>query len=149
MKRTLEEVNLALTQLHKVLIAVVKKAYEDKHGPVGNPYALLGLLTGHPFFAWLRPVSGLMASIDELVELKSSFTEDETGAVGAEVNALFASHPDMPTEFNRNYLQALQDEPTLVMAHSRLKKALAGLPSSSDRTLAEVLAAARKAKKKG
>ncbi|MCC6573632.1 MAG: hypothetical protein IT462_07565 [Planctomycetes bacterium] len=147
MKRTLEEVLAALMQLHQVLIAVVKKDYEAKYGPVGNPYALLGLLTSHPDFAWLRPMSGLMADLDELIEKKKSFSEDETGAVGAGINALFASHPDVPTEFNVKYLQALQDEPSLVMAHSRVKTALAKLPVSSDKTLAEVLAAARKGKR--
>lgn len=148
-KRTLEEVLAALLQLHKALIEVVRRDYEKSHGKVAGPYALLGLLTGDPFFAWLRPMSGLMADLDELLDLRQSFTEDQTGAIGAEVGALFASHPDLPTEFNRRYLQALQDEPALVMAHSRLKTALGKLPASSDKTLAEVLAQARADRKKG
>lgn len=138
----------ALMQLHRSLIDVSRGEYEQRHGRIGNPYQLLGLLTGDPFFAWLRPVSQLMAALDELIELKSAFSEDETGAVGAEVGALFASHPDVPTEFNRKYLQALQDEPALVMAHSRLKRALAKLPASSDKTLPEVLESARDRRKR-
>jgi hypothetical protein len=97
-----------------------------------------GRLTGAEFLqiasqsfrlAWLRPLSELIAAIDEAQEADEAEPAAEAPDVlVARVRALVAP-PDPGTPFGRRYLAMLQVSPAVVMAHSGLVGALPPEPA--------------------
>lgn len=124
-----EQISSTLLDLHKVLIDYVRTGYERERGHVGSPFELLRLLTSDPYFDWLRPLSRLLADIDELLEKSEPLSEAEAGAVKNEVRSLLEADAEVPTTFTQKYLVALQDAPAVVLAHAKASKALSDLPS--------------------
>ena len=92
-----------------------------------------GRLTGAEFLqiasqsfrlAWLRPLSELIAAIDEALDADGTEPAAETPeALVARVRALVAP-PDAGTPFGRRYLALLQVSPDVVMAHGALVQTL-------------------------
>ena len=58
----------ALLRLHKALLDDERVSYERVHGRIPSNGAFLQLVLGDAWFAWLRPLSQLMAKLDELGE---------------------------------------------------------------------------------
>jgi len=118
----LADVAQALIPLHKSLIDVTRAEYERDHGRVPGPGMLFQLLVQDPFFAWLRPMSGLMAQIDEILDDEEKFASAREGELRERVEVLIVegSHP-----FAARYLEILQVEPDVVLHHAALRKALA------------------------
>jgi len=126
-RKRLDEVSHALRPLHKALVDLVQADYEKRQGrPVGGPVQLFQLLTQDPFFLWLHPMSALMAEIDELYDQKEPIAPDAVAAVRATLEALIADRGQEPSpdSFISRYLEILQNEPAVVMAHARVRKAL-------------------------
>src|SRR5258706_11623383 len=117
----LDEVAEALRPLHKSLLDVVRLEYEREHGRIAHTGALFDLVTRDPFFAWLRPMSGLMAHIDELLDEPEPLPPARVRSLRARVEAL-VTEGDHP--FAVRYLEILQSEPDVVMAHAQLRRAL-------------------------
>jgi hypothetical protein len=142
----LEHLSTALLDLHKVLIDYVRAGYEREKGSVGGPFELLRLLTSDAYFDWLRPLSRLLADIDELMEKSAPLSEAEAGAVKAEVRSLLEADADLPTTFTQKYLLALQEEPAVVLAHAKATQTLAALPTCRpcSPTISEILTVERK-----
>ena len=120
-REQLRALNIRVIRLHKVLLDRQHRAYERLHGPV-MPTQLLQLLLHDEQFAWLRPLSGLMARIDEALD-----DDSETSRAGVErlirdVQALLRS--DREGAFETRYRDALQESPEVVMAHADVVKAL-------------------------
>ncbi len=114
----------ALRPLHKSLMDVTRAEYEREHGPVPGPGVLFQLVVRDPAFAWLRPMSGLMAHIDELLDDKKAFDAADAEALRAQVEALIVEG-EHPTA--KRHLEILQIEPDVVLAHAALRRALARL----------------------
>ncbi len=118
----------ALLQLHKALMDTERIGYEQTFGKIQTPYQFLKLLTEDPWFAWFRPVSQLIAAIDETLDAKAPLTAATTESLMARVRTLL-----VPTEggegFSQHYDEALQRDPDVVFAHAavaRLLRAQAG-----------------------
>ena len=113
----LEHLSRALLRLHKALLDDERVSYERVHGRIPSNGAFLQLVLGDAWFAWLRPLSQLMVKLDELAET-------DEASVSAEIVALLASARTLltPTEegegFGRQYHDALQREPDVVLAHA-------------------------------
>ncbi len=60
----------ALLGVHKELLELARIEYERANGRQ-NPAQMWNLLIGDPFFAWLRPLSGAVAQLDELLATES------------------------------------------------------------------------------
>ena len=122
-----DNLSRALLRLHKALLDGERVSYERVHGRIPSNGAFLQLVLGDAWFAWLRPLSQLMAKLDEL-------SEEEDASASAEITALIASVRTLltPTEegegFGRHYHDALQREPNVVLAHAGVR---AMLPQSS------------------
>ncbi len=56
-----------LLQLHKALLDAEKITYEIAHGPIASNMEFFNLVLNHEWFQWLRPLSGLIAEIDEAI----------------------------------------------------------------------------------
>jgi hypothetical protein len=126
-RKRLDELTHALRPLHKTLVELVRADYEKRHGrPIGGPVQLFQLLTQDPFFAWLHPMSALMAEIDELYDQKEPIEPADVDAVRKTLEGLVGDRGQEPSpdSFVSRYLEILQDSPDVVMAHARLRKSL-------------------------
>lgn len=122
-RRHLTELRDALLRLHKALMETERIGYEQTFGKISSPFQFLKLLTEDPWFAWFRPVSQLIAAMDETLDAKKPLT-------AATVNELISQTRLMlvPTEggegFSQHYDEALQRDPEVVFAHAAVAKLL-------------------------
>jgi len=126
-RKRLDEVTHALRPLHKALVDLVQVDYEKHKGQrVAGPVQLFQLLTQDPFFLWLHPMSALMAEIDELYDQKEPIDPEAVAAVRSTLESLVGDRGQEPSpdSFVSRYLEILQNEPNVVMAHARVRKAL-------------------------
>ncbi len=117
------EVRRALLRLHKVLLEAERASYERGRGSVGGSGEFLQLVINDPWFAWLRPISGLIVRIDELLEPAQEATEEEALAALGQAAALVRP-ADGGGEFGRRYREILQRSPDAVLAHAGLSRLL-------------------------
>lgn len=116
------KVREALLNLHKELLHVERKRYEQQVGPVANEFEFFRLATSDPSFAWIGPMTTLIVQIDEKVASKEPITSGEVDGLYAATRSLLASSEDTP--FKAEYTQLLQENPELVMKHSAVMQAL-------------------------
>lgn len=100
----------ALRHFHSALLDFAKGEYEFLHGPVSGPFALYSLVMNDPSFQWLRPLSGIMATLDEVLDAKDTtlsgrHVTDVRGALGL----LFADTDTRFAEFRAGYTRARGD----------------------------------------
>jgi len=125
-----EAMSKALRELHRVLLHVARENYERDHGPIANPAHFLQLLTGDEYFAWLRPLSTLMADIDHIGGLDADSRNEVAKCVRAAVEGLMAPAGLAPAgAFAANYLPLLADQPEVVMAHAQVRQAVRRWPA--------------------
>ena len=116
-RQRLTAVREALLKLHKALLESERTSYEQTFGKIASPYQFLKLLTEDPWFAWLQPVTQLLAAMDEALDAK----EPLTAAIADELISR-ARKMLVPTEggegFSQHYDEALQRDPDVVLAHA-------------------------------
>jgi hypothetical protein len=114
---SLDDVFHALLRLHKALLDDERVSYERVHGRISSNGAFLQLVLNDAWFAWLRPLSQVIAKIDELSEENKPSAREAIPALLVSVQTLL-----MPTEagegFSRQYHDALQRSPDVVLAHA-------------------------------
>lgn len=115
-RAALREVSRALLPVHRRLIDLTKDDYVFAVGPVGAPSQLLELVQSDPFFAWLRPITGLIVEIDEMV--RTDFEPADAARIAARVEELVAEE---------HYLALLQRDTDVAIGHAALRKALTAL----------------------
>jgi hypothetical protein len=117
----LDDLSRALLHLHKALLDDERVSYERVHGRIPSNGAYLQLVLGDAWFAWLRPLSQLMAKLDELGEESSDGLDTVT--LVASIRTLLT-----PTEegegFGKQYYDALQREPDVMLAHAAVRTLL-------------------------
>lgn len=113
----------ALLQLHKTLLASERLSYETSFGRVLAPYDFLHLLTSDPWFAWLAPVTQLLADMDARSDGKDPLTEATVEKMLQQTKVLLT-----PTEtgegFSRQYDEVLQRDPDVLFAHVSLMRVM-------------------------
>ncbi|WP_424951151.1 hypothetical protein [Deinococcus sp.] len=104
----------ALRHFHSALLDVAKSEYEFREGPVGGPFALYSLVMNHQSFQWLRPLSGLMATLDEVTDSKADLSARNVRDVRQALGLLMGG-PDINddgaqfAEFRAGYARASAD----------------------------------------
>jgi len=120
---SLDNVFHALLRLHKALLDDERVAYERVHGRISSNGAFLQLVLNDAWFSWLRPLSQVIAKIDELSEENELSAREAIPVLLDSVRVLL-----MPTEtgegFSRQYHDALQRSPDVVLAHAAARAAL-------------------------
>lgn len=116
----LVELAHALRDLHKSLIEVAQATYEKQYGRVAGPGALLRLLLDDPWFAWLRPMSTLIAALDERSDDEAPLEAAEFAERRAAVEQLLTGEGP----FADAYREVLQREPDVVVEHARVRRLL-------------------------
>ena len=94
--KPLQTVRQPLLDLHRALIEAERKDYEREHGAISAGEFLQKLIS-EPSLEWLKPLTGLVAQLDEVLADK---------------------------KFDQHYREALQRDPDLLVAHGKLVKAL-------------------------
>jgi len=111
----------ALLNLHKALLDSERISYEAAFGQISSPYQFLHLLTTDPWFAWLAPVTHLIAAADEMLDSKEPLTLAGVESLTKEAGSLLVASAE-GEGFSRHYDEALQRSPEVVMAHAAAAK---------------------------
>ncbi len=128
-RQTLDDLHGPLLHLHKNLLEIERKAYEKAHGRV-SANELLKLALNDEQFAWLRELSALIVSAEELLEAEEPVDEDSARSLLTQMRTLLVPSETGET-FAQKYFAALQDEPDAVLAH----RAVTQILSTGDRGL--------------
>jgi hypothetical protein len=118
----LKDLRSNLLHLHKALVDLERKNYEQNHGKVSSNN-FLQLLINNDQFAWLRFLSEMIVEIDEVLDAKEPVGEEQAGAILSNARKLL--NPSTVSEiFDTKYREALQNDPTVVMAHQAVRETL-------------------------
>ena len=113
----------ALLRLHKALLDNERVSYERVHGRISSNGAFLQLVLEDAWFTWLRPLSQVMAKLDELGEADELPDGLDTATLLASIRTLLTPSAE-GTGFGRHYYEALQREPDVVLAHAAVRTLL-------------------------
>jgi len=127
-KAALLEAAAALREVHRTLVQAVRASYEREFGPAGGPGQMLRLLTEHPYFAWLHPMSELIVDLDSLLA-QELLPQGTVAGVRQEIDRLTQAGG---SPFWEKYAPLLQADADVVMAHGRLRRAINALPQSAE-----------------
>jgi hypothetical protein len=128
-KPALLEVAAALREVHRTLVQAVRSGYEREVGPAGGPGQMLRLLTEHPYFAWLHPMSELIVDLDSLLA-QEILPPGTVAGVRQEIDRLTQAGG---SPFWEKYAPLLQSDTDVVMAHGHLRRTINALPEVVDR----------------
>ena len=133
LREHLVEVRRHLMRLHKALIDSERPEYEQRTGPISNMQLLQALLED-PFFAWLRPFSGLISSIDAALSEDEPVTRDQARGFVDQAGALVSGSAEADENAAR-FVQVRQRDPAVLFAqtelHRRIAEALRWLDASA------------------
>ena len=115
-----------LLVLHKKLLDFERHRFEREHGQIETTHQHLQLIMGHPSFAWLRPLSGLIARFDERLAAKEPLSSVEARQLAGEARALTTFDEDR-TEYQQQYQRALEASPDILAVHTDVARSLAPL----------------------
>ena len=121
----MDELARALRHTHSALLEAVKADFEALNGKIGGPFHFFQLVTADPFFQWLRPLSGAMASLDELVDEKRLLQPTEIAGIQDAIHALLAQ--DDPSGFGANFETRVRDSQTLAKHRADVLETLAAI----------------------
>lgn len=124
-RAALRSLSKALLPLHKALIDAAKADYAATGAHISSPSHLFNLLMQDPFFAWLRPITSLIADIDETAT--RDFDEAQIAALAARIGRFFGNEPD--AEFAARYVPLLQRDFDVATGHGVIRQELAKLTS--------------------
>ena len=119
----LTELREAMLLLHKALLESEKVSYEATFGKIASPYQFLKLLTEDPWFAWLSPVTKLIAAMDERLDAKEPLTVAAVDVLVARARTLLVAS-EGGDGFARHFDEALQRTPDVVFAQAAVAKLL-------------------------
>lgn len=125
--RYLKDVRKGLLRLHKALIDAERAVFERDNGPMSNGRFLQALIQD-PFFAWLRPYSGLIVEIDEAFAGPDPLSEPAAREFVERVRALV--EPADAEEAAR-YERVRQRDPGVLLAHVELASRIAAGPGGA------------------
>jgi hypothetical protein len=120
-----------LIHLHKTLLDWERASYERRQGrtPAGE---FLRVVMADPQFAWLRPVSDLIARIDEAIQTEAPDVRTDVASLVGQARTLVA--PDEAgSSYAQKYHTALQQHPDAVLAHRAVTRILQEAPEPRER----------------
>ncbi len=129
-KSRLQQLRDALLRLHKILLESEQSDYEHEVARIESRNQLLGLLINDPRFAWLRQLSSLIVTIDELRDAKEPASAQDADRLIKEARTLLTPLPaEEATGFGSQYYKAMQRDPGVILAHAEIGRVFARLTS--------------------
>ena len=127
-RQRLTDLRNELLQLHKTLLDSETASYDHDIARIRSRGQLLELVLHDPWFAWLHELSELVVLIDEAMDAKEpALTPADAERFLAQARVLVVPAEGVGGEFRRHYLEALQRDPNVVMAHAQAVKLLASM----------------------
>ena len=123
LKEQLNTLRSGLIVLHKALIDSERVEYERSFGTLNSPQEFLKALLNDSWFAWLRPFSAMVVSIDQLLEREGPIQAQEVESLKAKARELLEVREETD-DSRRSYFEALQREPDVILAHAALMRAV-------------------------
>jgi hypothetical protein len=123
-RATLRTVRQALMSLHKLLLDHERARFERENGRIETTHRHLQLVLDHPSFAWLRPLSGLIARFDERLDGKEPLSAVDARQLATDARAL-TTFAEERTEYQQQYHRALEADPDILAAHATVARSLA------------------------
>jgi hypothetical protein len=114
----LRALRVALLPLHKAIVDAERARFERAHGRIETPQRALRLLMEDPWFAWIRPLAGLIIEIDERLATEVPVQAADVEVFTTRARQLLRAEIAGPA-FAENYRRVLQDEADVVVAHGR------------------------------
>ena len=122
-RKRVEQARFALLHVHRALLEAERIRYERQHGRIPNSGTLLQLALNDPWFYWLRPISTLIALLDEWLDEEPPPVDSATRAEMLLAQVRDRLRPDENgADFQQRYLRLLQEEPTVAVAHAEMRK---------------------------
>ncbi len=116
----------SLLNLHKTLLDSESARYERDVERIHSRGQLLKLVLHDPWFAWLHELSELIVLIDETLDAGNPATGADASRLLAQARALLTP-AESGNGFRRQYFEALQRDPDVVIAHGAAVNVFAGL----------------------
>jgi hypothetical protein len=114
----------AVLDLHRTLLSAERIAWEAINGRVPGNADFLQLVLHDSWFAWLRPLTALVAAMDEA--LIDDVPEPELRAASMISETRRMLHPDENgDDFQQRYFEFVQRSPDVAVAHGVLMRKLA------------------------
>lgn len=124
----LELLSRKLQQLYSHLLQA-----EREFQPPLAALELLDRLVNDPAWAWLRPLSALIADIDHVLAQDHPPSEHDRAVVAGQLRGLITGEGDLQNEqFLSRYRSLLQMNLSLASAHGELKGLLRALPAEPE-----------------
>lgn len=118
----LNDIREQLLHLHKALLEYQKRMYETTNGPVQNPNHYYQLVVSDESFAWLKTLSALVISMDELLESKETKPETEINQITKYTKTILTTTGGGNGAFGTNYTEALKKDEAVAALHANLMK---------------------------
>jgi len=115
-----------LLKLHKALLDSERARYEHDVARISSSGQLLNLVLHDPWFAWLHELSELIVLIDETLDGDEPAGPTEAGRLLAQARTL-VTPAEFGNGFRKQYFDALQRDPDVVIAHGAAVKLMDGL----------------------
>ncbi len=113
----------AVLSLHRALLAAERIAWESMNGRITGNAEFLQLAIHDPWFVWLRPMTALIAALDEAMLDHSPEAEARLPALLTTARELL--HPDETgNDFQQRYFEFVQRSPDVAVAHGVFMKEL-------------------------
>jgi|SRR5580704_1546344 hypothetical protein len=125
-QQRLTELRNGLLGLHKTLLDSERASYERDIARISSSGEFLKLVLYDPWFAWLHELSEFVVLIDETLDAKEPPQGIDAERLIAQAWELMAPNEN-GRGFAKRYFEALQRDPDVVLAHSRMRKVLSGL----------------------
>jgi hypothetical protein len=122
----LTELRNGLLGLHKTLLDSERAIYERDIERINSRGELLRLVLYDPWFGWLHELSELVVWIDEALDADEPPNGIEAERLIGQARDLLAPK-EAGKGFAKRYLEALQRDPDVVLAHAQMRKVLSSL----------------------
>lgn len=114
----LKEIRDSLLGLHSYLLEYQKAKYEKDFEVITNSAQFFKLVTTHPDFVWLRTLSEIIVSIDELLEKEPVDHKAEEDLV--QYLRKVVESPGLGGVFESKYIKAIAEDGAVAVAHGSL-----------------------------
>ncbi|MGF1457832.1 MAG: hypothetical protein ACFBSG_02280 [Leptolyngbyaceae cyanobacterium] len=113
-----------MLRLHKALLDAEQDSYERVHGPVTSKMELFQLVVNDEWFAWLRPISQFIATIDESFASKEPVSPNEIHSLLQKAHDLLPLESDESSEAAVRYQRAVDNYPQIATLHQQVMAVL-------------------------
>jgi len=123
----LSAVRTHLRELHRFLLALLKKEREGSLGKTLQAAEWFQILLAAPEYQWLKPLNSLLSDLDALSE-HAQVSGADLIIVRLELERFFFKEDGDVTSFNFHYRKLFKNHHDVMFIHGQLRQAFAELP---------------------